>query len=111
MYELALEPTETQVPPSSIRRYGQAPPDKVASTQFYTYPPVYPHLLQEKRRSKRNAIDFNKLSTPKRILSRGDVPWVYRYKVKKSLNELNKIMASKSQPINNEKTLYHSFSG
>lgn len=39
--------------------------------------------------------DFSFLPPPKRILPKRDVPWVYRYKVKRNMNELSKIMASK----------------
>lgn len=39
--------------------------------------------------------DISYLPPPKRILPKRDVPWVFRYKVKRNMNELSKIMASK----------------
>ena len=47
--------------------------------------------------------DFNDLSElprPKRILPRRDLPWVFRFKVKKEMNALSKIMASKPTSAN-----------
>ena len=42
------------------------------------------------------------LAMPKqktKVLPRRDLPWVFRYKVKRNMNELSKIMASKSPPL------------
>ncbi|KAK7112365.1 uncharacterized protein [Littorina saxatilis] len=39
--------------------------------------------------------DLSELPCPKRILPRRDLPWVFRFKVKKEMNALSKIMASK----------------
>lgn len=39
--------------------------------------------------------DLTNLPRPKRIFPRKELPWVYRFKVKKGMNELSKIMASK----------------
>lgn len=39
--------------------------------------------------------DISLLPRPKKILPRRDLPWVFRYKVKRNMNELSKIMASK----------------
>lgn len=43
--------------------------------------------------------DLSYLPPPKRILPKRDVPWVFRYKVKRNMNELSKIMASKPAPM------------
>ena len=45
--------------------------------------------------------DLSYLPPPKRILPKRDVPWVFRYKVKRNMNELSKIMASKPPPMVN----------
>ena len=55
-------------------------------------PLVYPNLLE-----KNDVDDVTALPrSPTMIMSR-DNPWVYRYKVKRSMNELSKILASKPQ--------------
>ncbi|KAH3864435.1 uncharacterized protein LOC127866879 isoform X2 [Dreissena polymorpha] len=46
--------------------------------------------------------EFDELSTmlgPKRVLPRRDLPWVFRYKVKRNMNELSKIMSTKQPPL------------
>ena len=43
--------------------------------------------------------DLSALPPPKRILPKRDVPWVFRYKVKRNMNELAKILASKPQQV------------
>nr|KAG5709505.1 hypothetical protein BaRGS_023187 [Batillaria attramentaria] len=43
--------------------------------------------------------DLSELPRPKRILPRRDVPWVFRFKVKKEMNALARIMASKPNAI------------
>ena len=44
--------------------------------------------------------DLSELPRPKRILPRRDLPWVFRFKVKKEMNALSKIMASKPASAN-----------
>ncbi|KAL8586852.1 hypothetical protein ACOMHN_052728 [Nucella lapillus] len=44
--------------------------------------------------------DLSELPRPKRILPRRDLPWVFRFKVKKEMNALSKIMASKASSGN-----------
>ena len=61
-------------------------------SKYAIYPPVYPHIMQDGD----NFEDLTNLPKPKMLVSRGELPWVYRYKVKKSMNELSKIMASKA---------------
>ncbi|KAL4239393.1 hypothetical protein ACF0H5_000210 [Mactra antiquata] len=39
--------------------------------------------------------DLSLIPPPKKILPRRDLPWVFRYKVKRNMNELSKILASK----------------
>lgn len=39
--------------------------------------------------------DISLLPRPKKILPRRDLPWVFRYKVKRNMNEITKILASK----------------
>lgn len=39
--------------------------------------------------------DLSVLPAPKKILPKRDLPWVFRYKVKRNMNELSKILASK----------------
>ena len=52
-------------------------------------PLVYPNILED------DVDDVSALPrSPTMIMSR-DNPWVYRYKVKRSMNELSKILASK----------------
>ena len=83
--ELAPESQDTLSMPSLRSAPAKTDP------RYTTYPPVYPGVLQETQGTG----DLTQLPRPKMIVSRGDVPWVYRYKVKKSMNELGKVMASK----------------
>lgn len=53
--------------------------------------PVYPETFE--------CDDLSILPRPKRILPKRDVPWVFRYKVKKNMNELSKIMASRPHQL------------
>ena len=55
-------------------------------------PPVYPCVVESTARSH----DLKNQSSRRRMLASRDNPWVYRYKVKKSMNELSKIMASET---------------
>lgn len=48
--------------------------------------------------------DLSELPRPKRILPRRDLPWVFRFKVKKEMNALSKIMASKPTSAANSMT-------
>ncbi|XP_053392383.1 uncharacterized protein LOC128555048 [Mercenaria mercenaria] len=43
--------------------------------------------------------DLSYLPRPKKYLPKRDLPWVFRYKVKRNMNELSKIMASKPGPL------------
>ncbi|XP_061196131.1 uncharacterized protein LOC133204420 [Saccostrea echinata] len=55
---------------------------------------IYPNILSD-------SVDYDDLSLlppPKRILPRRELPWVFRYKVKRNMNELAKIMASRASP-------------
>lgn len=55
---------------------------------------IYPNIISED-------VDYDDLSLlppPKRILPRRELPWVFRYKVKRNMNELAKIMASRPSP-------------
>lgn len=52
---------------------------------------IYPEVLT----NTDDCDDLSVLPKPKRILPRRDVPWVFRFKVKKEMNVLSKIMASK----------------
>jgi hypothetical protein len=52
---------------------------------------IYPDVLT----NTDDCDDLSNLPKPKRILPRRDVPWVFRFKVKKEMNVLSKIMASK----------------
>ncbi|XP_076458194.1 uncharacterized protein LOC143291935 [Babylonia areolata] len=54
----------------------------------------YPGYAQALAHSE-NYDDLSELPKPKRIQPRRDLPWVFRFKVKKELNALSKIMASK----------------
>ena len=55
-------------------------------------PPVYPYIIENPQ-----VEDLTELPKPMMVVSR-DNPWVYRYKVKRSMNELSKILASKPPP-------------
>ena len=106
VFELALEPTEPIAP--ALPALPSNPASQVSHPQFYSYPPVYPHLLSDEvSRTSRAGGDLSRLPRPKRIASRGDIPWVYRYKLKKSMNELSKIMASRPPNNNGERTVYY----
>lgn len=62
---------------------------------------IYPSVLSEN-------LDYDDLSLlppPKRILPKRELPWVFRYKVKKNMNELAKIMASKPQTASGDQPL------
>lgn len=55
-------------------------------------PILYPNVASDR------AADYNDLTClppPKKILPRKDAPWVYRFKVKRNMNALSRIMASK----------------
>lgn len=46
--------------------------------------------------------EFDDLSTvpcPKKVLPKRDLPWVFRYKVKRNMNELSKILANKNPQL------------
>ena len=53
--------------------------------------PIYPHLIN----GSQTCHDLTYLPKPRGIYPSGDLPWVYRHKVKRSMNELSKIMSSK----------------
>ncbi|XP_064619957.1 uncharacterized protein LOC135483215 isoform X2 [Lineus longissimus] len=81
--DIALAPTSLSTEPDTcIRRYP-----------YYTQ--TYPNVLP-KEDNKPVGGDLSYLPRPKNFLARRDVPWIYRYKVKKNMNQLSKIMASKS---------------
>ncbi|KAL5018473.1 hypothetical protein ScPMuIL_004195 [Solemya velum] len=66
-----------------------------SSRTFHENSIIYPNIAPE-------SMDFDDLSylpPPKRIMPKRENPWVFRYKVKRSMNELAKIMASKPQPV------------
>ena len=67
--------------PESVRTAPAAPENVI----------VYPETFE--------CDDLSYLPPPKRILPKRDVPWVFRYKVKRNMNELSKIMASKPQIV------------
>ena len=54
---------------------------------------VYPYVIENP-----DLDDLTSLPRPTMVISR-DTPWVYRYKVKRSMNELSKILASKPSPV------------
>ena len=88
-------PLSLQLAPSTKRGQPSAkslPLPKDTTCKNAIYPPVYPHVMKD-------GDLFTKLTDlpkPRMIVSRGDAPWVYRHKVKRSMNELSKIMASKA---------------
>lgn len=43
--------------------------------------------------------DLSTTSSPKKVLPKRDLPWVFRYKVKRNMNELSKIMANKNPQL------------
>lgn len=55
---------------------------------------IYPNIISENVECD----DLSLLPPPKRILPRRELPWVFRYKVKRNMNELAKIMASRPSP-------------
>ncbi|KAK3090294.1 hypothetical protein FSP39_010698 [Pinctada imbricata] len=97
--KMQLAPTGyTEVRTKSSRSFNRTPPvvrktpESVRTNQ--TAPEVsiiYPSVLTENL----NYDDISMLPPPKRILPRRELPWVFRYKVKRNMNELAKIMASK----------------
>jgi len=69
-------------------------PDTIRTSNSMPDGIVYPNIISENM----DYDDLSYLPPPKRILPRREVPWVFRYKVKRNMNELAKIMASKPQP-------------
>ncbi len=43
--------------------------------------------------------DLTLLPPPKKIMQRKDAPWIYRFKVKRNMNVLSKLMASKPSQV------------
>ncbi|XP_069123371.1 uncharacterized protein [Argopecten irradians] len=70
-------------------------PDSIRTAQTAPEGIVYPNIIHET-----DYDDITVLPPPKKILPRREVPWVFRYKVKRNMNELAKILASKApQPV------------
>ncbi|XP_021346597.1 uncharacterized protein LOC110445996 isoform X1 [Mizuhopecten yessoensis] len=70
-------------------------PDSIRTAQTAPEGIVYPNIINET-----DYDDITVLPPPKKILPRREVPWVFRYKVKRNMNELAKILASKApQPV------------
>lgn len=72
-------------------------PDSCRTVQ--TFPEnniVYPSVISEQ---DGEYDDLSMLPPPKKILPKRELPWVFRYKVKRNMNELAKIMASKPPSI------------
>lgn len=68
---------------------------------LHTYPDnniVYPSVISEQ---EGEYDDLSLLPPPKKLLPKRELPWVFRYKVKRNMNELAKIMASKPPAIPN----------
>lgn len=66
---------------------------------LHTYPDnniVYPSVISEQ---EGEYDDLSLLPPPKKLLPKRELPWVFRYKVKRNMNELAKIMASKPPTI------------
>ena len=98
--KMQLAPTSyTEVRTKTPRSFSRTPParrtpESVRTAQ--TAPEVniiYPSVLAENMNM--NYDDISLLPPPKRILPKRELPWVFRYKVKRNMNELAKIMASK----------------
>ena len=64
--------------------------------------PTYPHMLNGVATNG----DLTCLPKPRGIYPSGDLPWVYRHKVKRSMNELSKIMSSKVVLADSEYQLF-----
>ncbi|XP_060081402.1 uncharacterized protein LOC132560744 [Ylistrum balloti] len=70
-------------------------PDSIRTAQTAPEGIVYPNIINES-----DYDDITVLPPPKKVLPRREVPWVFRYKVKRNMNELAKILASKApQPV------------
>ncbi|KAK2190255.1 hypothetical protein NP493_85g05049 [Ridgeia piscesae] len=101
LLELAPEPPQNTPDPtaptrvnsgrSSMSKPSSARSARSAASQT-DQPPVYPYINRSD-----TCDDLSFLPRPKMIVSR-DNPWVFRYKVKKNMNELSKIMASRPPP-------------
>ncbi|XP_046567835.1 uncharacterized protein LOC124276214 [Haliotis rubra] len=69
--------------------------DQIGLPDFMETPIVYSNVMSE--RADYN--DLTSLPPPKKILPKKDAPWVYRFKVKRNMNALSRIMASKPNQI------------
>ncbi|XP_041364718.1 uncharacterized protein LOC121380051 [Gigantopelta aegis] len=87
--ELAEAPKEKS--PESCVRFPDFPDDDKCSDPEYSI--VYPNILSDKNHK---CDDLSSLPRPKRIHAKRELPWVFRFKVKKNMNSLSKIMASKT---------------
>ncbi|XP_067671091.1 uncharacterized protein [Haliotis asinina] len=70
--------------------------DHIGLPDYMETPIVYSNVMSER------AADYNDLTSlppPKKILPKKDAPWVYRFKVKRNMNALSRIMASKPNQI------------
>ncbi|XP_074647669.1 uncharacterized protein LOC141903451 [Tubulanus polymorphus] len=68
-------------------------PNQVSARRYPFYTHTYPNLIPGPGDHPPGG-DLSYLPPPKNFLARRDVPWVYRYKVKKNMNQLSRIMAS-----------------
>ena len=66
-------------------------PESVRTAPPQENPSIYPDTFEFD--------DLSYLPRPKKYLPKRDLPWVFRYKVKRNMNELSKIMASKPGPM------------
>jgi hypothetical protein len=79
-----------------------SPSNNEQCTRRYPYfTQTYPNVLPQEDKTQIGG-DLSYLPRPKNFVARRDVPWIYRYKVKKNMNQLSKIMASKSDYCPNE---------
>lgn len=79
--------------PADVKALSVVPTDSADLEQF--------HLPQALSHSE-DFDDLTDLPRPSKILPRRDLPWVFRFKVKKEMNALSRIMASRTNSMASE---------
>ena len=72
---------------------GSIASSHAASKKASLSPAAYPYVVEN---PEQYYSELTQLPKPRMLISR-DSPWVFRYKVKRNMNELSKVMASKPQ--------------
>lgn len=82
-------------PPAVRANYNQPRNPSTKRISTHSAPPKYPQVQSS---NGYRLDDLSGLPKPRMLVSR-DSPWVYRYKAKRNMNELSRIIASKPAPF------------